>query len=206
MPISRYGTKGSSILEWCIMKDFTPTKETISLHGLGFIQLKLENNQRLHVWHPELPRRKCFDWSSIHNHRFGFTSRIIKGVQRNQIVDIELTKDGSHEVISHNGPRSASGGRISYPVAECNVHYHAVQEYRAGESYEMLPYQYHCTPVYHRIPDADGIVITLMTKTEECAIHANSICVKGIEFDYDFNRFQLSPDTLYDYVLAAFKS
>jgi hypothetical protein len=182
------------------MKDFTPTKETISLHGLGFIQLKLENNQRLHVWHPELPRRKCFDWSSIHNHRFGFTSRIIKGVQRNQVVEIELTRgSGSHEVISHNGPRSAKGGRISYPVAECNVYRHQVQEYMPGASYEMLPYQYHCTPV-------EGIVITLMTKTEERAIHANSICVKGIEFDYDFDRFQLSPDTLYDYVLAAFKA
>lgn len=31
------------------MKDFTPTKETISLHGLGFIQIVLPGEQRMHV-------------------------------------------------------------------------------------------------------------------------------------------------------------
>jgi len=50
------------------MKDFTPTKETISLHGLGFIQIVLGGNQRMHVWHPDLPRRDCYEHSAIHNH------------------------------------------------------------------------------------------------------------------------------------------
>jgi len=100
------------------IKDFTPTKETISLHGLGFIQLVLPNNQRLHVWHPDLPRRNCYEYSAIHNHRFGFESRVLKGKQCNVRVEVELAKEGTHQVISHNGPRSPKGGRISYPVAE----------------------------------------------------------------------------------------
>lgn len=180
------------------MKDFTPTKETISLHGLGFIQLKLGANQRMHVWHPDLPRRKCFEWSAIHNHRFSFTSRVLKGIQKNVRVDIELASGGSHQIISHNGPRSAKGGRESFPVAECNIFRREEEEYCAGERYVMPAYEYHYTP-------CDGIVITLMQKHEEGQVHANSVCVKGLDFDYDFDRFQLSPRSLYEFVIDAFK-
>ncbi len=181
------------------MKDFTPTKETISLHGLGFIQLQLNKNNRLHIWHPELPRRKCYDWSAIHNHRFSFESTVIKGVQINQRVEVELAKEGSHEIISHNGPRSEKGGRVSYPVAQCHIYRGEHEEYNIGDTYYMKKYDYHQTPNV-------GVVITFMRKLEEGGIHANSICVKGINFDYDFDRFQLTPDELFDYVRDAFKS
>lgn len=180
-------------------KDFTPTKETISLHGLGFIQLVLPGNQRLHVWHPELPRRKCYEFSDIHNHRFSFWSRILKGTQVNQRVDIELVKDGSHSVISHNGPRSERGGRISQPVAQCNVYRSEKQYYKPGDSYFMNIHEYHCTP-------NEGIVITLMNKEIESHIHANSIILNGVDFDYDFDRFQLPPEKLFEYVVDAFRS
>jgi len=55
--------------------------DKITLHGLGFVQVQLEGGQRLHVWHPELPRRACFKYSAIHDHRFNFTSRVIIGKQ-----------------------------------------------------------------------------------------------------------------------------
>lgn len=181
------------------MKDFTPTKETISLHGLGFIQLKLGGNQRMHVWHPDLPRRECFEFSAIHNHRFSFTSKVLKGKQANVRVDIELARGGSHDVISHNGPRSEKGGRISYPVAECNIFRRPIEEYGPGEHYVMPAYEYHYTP-------CNGIVITLMQKHEEGQVHANSLCVKGVDFHYDFDRFQLSPAQLYEFVIDAFNS
>lgn len=180
------------------MQDFTPTKETITLHGLGFIQVILPGNQRLHVWHPDLPRRKCYEFSAIHNHRFEFRSRVLKGTQKNQRVDIELTNDGTHSVISHNGPRSEKGGRISHPVAQCNVYYGPTEVYGPGEEYHMPVYGYHHTP-------NDGVVITLMQKLEERYVHANSLCVKSIDFDYDFDRFQLSPDELWAFVWKAFE-
>ena len=178
------------------MKDFTPTKENISLHGLGFIQLVLPANQRLHVWHPDLPRRRCFEHSSIHNHRFSFKSRVLIGVQKNVRVDVELVKDGTHDVISHNGPRSDKGGRLSYPVAQCNVHTLAVEEYQPGQEYFMPMHEYHYTP-------NNGVVVTLMQKTEESSIHANSLCHRGTTFHYDFDRFQLPPDALFAYVIKA---
>lgn len=180
------------------LRDFTPTKETISLHGLGFIQLVLPGNQRLHVWHPELPRRDCFQHSAIHNHRFAFSSRILKGVQKNVRVDLELAADGgTHTIISHNGPRSDKGGRISYPVAQCNVFERDVESYGPGEEYTMPVHQYHHTP-------NSGIVVTLMRKLEESQIHANSVIRSGVPFHYDFDRFQLTPAQLYAYVVDAF--
>lgn len=180
------------------MKDFTPTAETVSLHGLGFIQVALGGNQRLHVWHPELPRRKCFEHSAIHNHRFSFTSRVLKGRQINRLWEIELVKPdmGTHEVISHNGPRSDKGGRLSYPVAGCDVYEGAFGSFDPGDEYEMPAYAYHDTP-------NSGIVVTLMTKRSEGGIHANSIIERGIEFDQSFDRFQLSPGQLLTYVNEA---
>jgi len=180
------------------MKDFAPTEETISLHGLGFIQLRLAGDQRLHVWHPDLPRRNCYEHSAIHNHRFAFTSRVLRGVQLNQRCDLEVVKPGtgSHVLISHNGPRSEKGGRESYPVADVEVHVREIEQYRPGEEYAMPALEYHRTP-------CAGIVVTLMRKREQLAIHANSVCKRGVDFHYDFDRFQLSPDDLFDIVKAA---
>jgi hypothetical protein len=179
-----------------ITKDFTPTAETISLHGLGFIQLVLPGDQRLHVWHPDLPRRDCYEHSAIHNHRFAFSSRVLVGVQKNVRVDLELARDGSHTIISHNGPRSDKGGRLSYPVAECNVYSRRLEEYGPGDQYTMPMYEYHHTP-------CEGVVVTLIRKIEQGQIHANSVITRGVDFHFDFDRFQLSPDQLMGYVMEA---
>mgnify|MGYP005825799843 CR=1 FL=1 len=184
------------------MKDFTPTKETISLHGLGFIQVKLGANQRLHVWHPELPRRLCYEHSAVHNHRFAFTSRVLKGEQVNVRCDLEVVKpgEGSHLLISHNGPRSDKGGRLSYPVADVNVYERPAERYGPGEQYDMPAMEYHHTP-------CEGVVVTLMQKHEEMTtLHANSVCRRGVDFHYDFDRFQLSPEELFAYVADALAS
>lgn len=182
------------------MKDFTPTKETISLHGLGFIQIRLGGNQRMHVWHPDLPRRACYTHSAVHNHRFSFTSRVLKGVQINQRCDLEIVKpeSGTHMLISHNGPRSERGGRLNYPVADVNLHMRDVERYEPGQSYTMPAYEYHHTP-------CEGVVVTVLQKESEGGIHANSTCKRGVKFDYDFDRFQLSPERLFSYVLEALK-
>lgn len=180
------------------MKDFTPTKEAVSLHGLGFIQVILGGNMRLHVWHPDLPRRDCFEHSAIHNHRFSFVSKVLKGTQMNQRCDIEIVKPGtgSHVLISHNGPRSAKGGRESYPVADVNVIPRELERYEAGAEYFVPEMEYHHTP-------CTGIVVTLMRKINETQLHANSVCRAGVEFHYDFDRFQLPQEKLLKYVAEA---
>lgn len=177
-------------------KDYTPTAETISMHGLGFIQIKLMGNQRLHVWHPHLPRRKCFEHSAIHNHRFSFNSVVLKGVQKNVRADLVLHPEGTHTIISHDGPRSEKGGRLSFPVGTCNVIEREEESYAPGCAYHMPALEYHHTP-------NSGIVITLLTKLVEGNIHANSVIRRPHDFDQDFDRFQLTPQELWEIVAHA---
>ena len=178
------------------LRDFSPTKETISLHGLGFIQVKLPADRRLHVWHPDLPRRDCFLFSSIHNHRFAFRSTVLVGCQRNRRCDLVIHPEGTHDVISHDGPRSEKGGRLSFVAGRVNLVHQEVETYFPGESYEMRELEYHSTP-------NEGIVVTLMTKLREGIIHASSVIERPHAFHQDFDRFQFPPERLWQCVVEA---
>lgn len=179
-----------------VLKDYTPTAETISLHGLGFVQIKLPANRRLHVWHPDLPRRSCYERSAIHNHRFSFDSIVLKGIQVNRRWEISLHPNGDHDVISHDGPRSPRGGRESFVAARAHVFELGEERYMAGCTYHMPALAYHDTP-------NKGIVVTLMTKLDEGRIHATSLIEHGHDFDQSFDRFQMTPDELWAVVVSA---
>lgn len=179
-----------------LLKDYAPTKETISLHGLGFIQVKLPANRRLHVWHPDLPRRDCFRYSAIHNHRFAFRSTVLVGQQLNQRCDLVIHPAGTHDVISHDGPRSVNGGRISFVAGRVNIVTRDVEEYSPGESYEMRELEYHSTP-------NQGVVVTLMEKLHEGRIHACSVVERPHAFHEAFDRFQWPADRLWQCVVYA---
>ena len=182
------------------MRDFTPTAEQISLHGLGFIQVKLSGNQRLHVWHPDLPRRSCYEHSAIHNHRFSFRSQVLVGRQVNRRYYVWSNPDsGTHNRISHDGPRSEKGGRLSYIAERVDVAPLPDEYVHAGDSYLMPKLEYHETP-------NTGIVVTLLQKIEEGDVHASSIITHGIEFDQSFDRFQLEQERLWHIVLDAMRA
>lgn len=172
--------------------EFKETEESISLHGLGFIQVKLQGNQRLHVWHPELPRRKCFRHSQIHDHRFGFVSRVLIGTQRNIIYTVSSNLDhgpATYVAYKHEGARTKFGNRPWISDYNLSVQPLTVENIQAGQSYDMKPYIYHAT-----MPE--GKVATVMTKTMENNTRgAHSLCEIGIVPDVDFNRKQW-PDHL----------
>ncbi|MPS27583.1 MAG: hypothetical protein E2576_11120 [Alcaligenaceae bacterium] len=181
------------------MKDpqFREIEQSISLHGLGFVQVRLQAKQRLHVWHPDLPRRTCFKHSSIHDHRFAFVSKVLVGVQRN--VRYEETEvpvgHGTHVAYRHDGMRYAQGGRPWDACACVTVRQAFVQDVYAGEVYTMPAYMFHETR-----PLGDGRVATLMTKTFEGTEGARSLCAIGVTPDTDFDRHQLSATALWDVV------
>lgn len=51
--------------------------QMIHYFGLGFVQLKLDDKKRMHFYHPGLP--KTVEDEDIHNHRYNFTSYILRG-------------------------------------------------------------------------------------------------------------------------------
>jgi hypothetical protein len=169
--------------------------DKITLHGLGFVQVQLQGNQRLHVWHPELPRRACFEHSAIHDHRFNFTSRVIVGTQINHTFEIASHDAGEFVLYLHEGARTAGGGRPWTPDGRADMVRTDSYVIEAGNDYNTLAYEYHRTE-----PAGDGRVATIMAKRGEYPGGAHSTCRFGIEPDTDFDRFQWSPARLWEVV------
>lgn len=179
-------------------KDYAPLAEQISLHGLGFLQIKLPGNRRIHVWHPDLPRRSCFHHSAIHNHRFSFRSTVLIGEQVNQRYAVWPSEHGSYDRISHDGPRSEKGGRLSFVDGRVNIEPLSREHYGPGESYDMPALHYHETP-------NAAYCVTLMEKLVEGPVHASSLITHGEEFDQSFDRFQMTPADMWAIFVEAMK-
>ncbi|WP_122409199.1 hypothetical protein [Pseudomonas viridiflava] len=169
--------------------------DKITLHGLGFVQVQLQGNQRLHVWHPELPRRTCFEDSAIHDHRFNFTSRVIVGAQINHCFQMERSEAGEFVLYLHEGARTAGGGRPWTADGRANMIHDGTFTVSAGNDYNTIAYEYHRTE-----PGGDGRVATIMQKRGDHPAGAHSTCRFGVRPDTDFDRYQWKPARLWEIV------
>lgn len=59
--------------------------ERLYYFGLGFIQLKINDKYRLHFYTDKLDSNT----DSIHNHRYNFESKILKGSFKNKIYNVD---------------------------------------------------------------------------------------------------------------------
>lgn len=178
---------------------FEDTEEMISLHGLGFLQVKLQGKQRLHVWHPDLPRRVCFQHSAIHDHRFGFNSTVIVGTQINHVYAARPAVESrrlTHYGYLHEGARTKFGNRPWIKHLELDVTEAFKEVVAPGGSYVMQPFVYHSTE-----PGGDGRVATIMRKTAELTQGAHSLCEVGVVPDADFDRKQWPAARLWEIAL-----
>ena len=189
--------------------DLKETEPTISLHGLGFVQVKLGAKQRLHVWHPDLPRRRCFEHSQVHDHRFSFESHVLVGSMENTKYEALLVPEtrlirfagdeATHMSYRHEGPRTRFGNRPWTPAGERRVRADHHETLKAGDVYYMSAFHFHSTRAL-----GDGKVVTLMRKlTEDDRRGATSLCSLGVEPDVDFDRLQAPPALLWGFVVDA---
>lgn len=169
--------------------------DKITLHGLGFVQVQLEGNQRLHVWHPELPRRACFESSSIHDHRFDFISRVLIGTQCNIEYRLDPSPGGGYMLYLHEGARTACGGRPWMPDGRVHMTEINRESIAAGVTYRQQAYDFHRTE-----PGGDGKAATIMQKLGEYSRGAHSSCLVGVQPDDQFDRYQWSPAQLWEIV------
>lgn len=65
--------------------------------GLGFIQLKLSDEQRLHFYHPSLSANVPEE--ELHDHRYDFTSEVISGSLLNEIWEFVPGPVAPHEKV-----------------------------------------------------------------------------------------------------------
>ncbi len=101
--------------------------------GLGFIQVKTSNLTRYHFWHPDL-MPDVHD-EEIHDHRYRFTSHVLRGEISNEIFHAEPCAHGDYQieqVTCNEGEEAIIGQR-------CLVRKLCSTNMRAGDVYTMEP-------------------------------------------------------------------
>lgn len=174
----------------------------ISLHGLGFIQVQLPAQRRMHVWHPSLPRYAQID-DMMHNHSFDFESQVLVGALNNWSYSLDGATEldeaaESFNCYSHGGERDANGNRPWNRFHRSVITGTRCQQVRAGEMYRMDHSVVHKTE-----PLNGGKVATLMWKTLEDRATSMSLLRANLDPhpDVDFDRKQLSDEALWEFVL-----
>lgn len=101
--------------------------------GLGFIQLKIDANTRLHFWHPELAPN--VDDEEIHDHRYDFKSTILKGELTNTLFDVQNVENGEYELCWVNcKPEHSSTPEY---ISDVSIKPVSSIAYKAGQYYNM---------------------------------------------------------------------
>lgn len=132
--------------------------------GLGFIQVVLNQEERIHFYSTKLP---VFN-EEIHNHRYNFTSEILKG----RFIDFryQLTKGDSHllsnESCNKDNPLETN---ISVPVGIKEL---SEMEYRVGDKYDIFFNEFHAV-------DTIGDTITYLKRSEIITDYAQVLYPKG---------------------------
>jgi len=120
--------------------------------GLGFIQLKLNETQRMHFWHPHLMQNVPDE--EIHDHRYDFTSHILKGSMTHEVWEFIEGKSGPFDLMEV----SCKPGVEADPTAL------AVGDIKLVSSYSMVEgshYNIH-KDLFHRIKASSAI--TFLTR------------------------------------------
>lgn len=107
--------------------------------GLGFIQIKVNERERYHFYHPEL--MPIMPEEEGHNHRYDFRSYVLKGCLRQEIYSVYPNEvDPNWHVLSVScdpdkpAPDDAKG---------CNPSIALLSDTYAGSDYEILKDTFH---------------------------------------------------------------
>lgn len=182
------------------------------VHPNGFIQLDLNEANRLHVWHPGLTvRQKTFH--PVHDHIFSLQSKVYSG----RLVHVEYITDtpepwfanigGTHQrwTVSHLQTNEET---ILVPADKpaCYLVANDTAVIQPGEGYTFPAFKLHETL-------AGEPTMTIMTKVmnDEADMHRGTNCVGasvmvpvGVEPDNDFNREAWDTDTLWKLIEEAY--
>lgn len=109
----------------------------IHFFGLGFVQLKLDDNLRMYFYHPDvLP---IVNVEEIHNHRYDFISTIMAGKITQELFTIH-SGISDYEMVEENCKQE----KIVKPQkVDVIVVPDKVQHFRTGDSYTSLTHEFH---------------------------------------------------------------
>lgn len=174
---------------------------TPRVHPNGFIQLDLDERRRLHVWHPRLPYRQR-TYHPIHDHVFGFKSRVFSGRLVNVNYEIERNPASGRfflwQAVSTSGEESRLVQILCKPVDMAPT---SVQVVWPGSTYAIEPYTFHENL-------ANEPTLTVIEKdgptTHQDAESRPRVAVPvGVEPDNDFCRGTVDADLLWELIAEA---
>lgn len=123
----------------------------IHYFGLGFVQLKVNDTFRLHFYNKSLPA--IVSEEDIHNHRYDFRSKVIKGKFIQELFDV--VEGDTHVREFESCQHGVEAPKDAVP---CGVERKSRHLYTAGSMYDIS----HNT--FHRVK-ANNCITLLMRKT-----------------------------------------
>lgn len=145
----------------------------IHYFGLGFIQIKINQNYRLHFYTEKLP--KIVDEEEVHNHRYSFTSKILYGKLIQRVYTITET-DEANTLYTLEEESCNKEKPLHRDKRYCSLHEMGMQMFIAQSKYNI----HHS--VFHKIDAHDTITLIkrgeYMKENAEVIRHkdANKIC------------------------------
>lgn len=154
--------------------------DSLRVHGNGFIQIDIDDNRRLHIWDHRIPKQKVA--TPIHDHRFDFTSRVLKGTLWHTTYNIRYDEDGDYEIYIPEVRKGEDTILVS-SGDKCVVSCDKVISIPEGGSYEFGAMRFHETGWAEP-------TVTLMTKLKTYKFLDPRVLVKhGFKPDNDFHRY-----------------
>lgn len=162
------------------------------VHGNGFIQLDLTPLVRLHIWgHPDIPRQEVS--TPVHDHAFGFTSRILMGALTNRRYRWVQTSVGDHEVHVVN-IRDREDTTLHGTGEYGRLEQESERSYLSGHRYTMHPGDIHESI-------AEELTVSVIRKTGPTLSQGGPtprvFVRRGLQPDNTFHRYQLDPEKLW---------
>ena len=155
--------------------------------GLGFIQLKLTKDTRIHFWHPELLADTPEE--ELHDHRYRFHSYILLGIITHEEWFLENSPEGDHEIVQVSCKPGDSKDPV--PVARGFLRQGSTYHMSAGTSYEFAETGFHRIRATKAITYLERGPITKDLANVIRPLNAPSVC--------PFER-KIDTDTLWDYI------
>lgn len=159
----------------------------IHYFGLGFIQVKLNDKERLHFYHDHVPAYV----DEPHNHRYDFTSTVVRGALGNTIWSKSGEGD-AHQLFDVFDESCAPDHVVTDPKPGVKMHVSAMFVTRRGSSYSLHRDVFH---VVEPLLD-EGPCITHLHRGQTVKEHAQVLRRPGAEKICPFSR-QMTDDELW---------
>jgi hypothetical protein len=109
--------------------------------GLGFMQLKLNDSERMHFWLPDLP---AIERDEVHNHRYDFYSRVLAGMLIHETFQVNYDLNGDFELFETDCSPEKEGTDPKH-LLPCFLQPTGKYTLYAGTSYTFFHDAFHTT-------------------------------------------------------------